>query len=601
MKRLRSGTNRLSQSPDGNVQIKAGWLEYGALSMGHDGEDIFSAKTKSQTPGIDTGDLNRGVIMLKKTYTSLLIMALVLALLGTAAAEPFVNPPEDSYRVINPPEPPYKDIWQSDAPYPRNIKWDFNQNPVTAEDAVYAGSDDPTLMTSDTVTLEPVVEWFPISDKASSDSIGIDNSSGTDVAEGKAVFNIADHMRDWPFVKHVWAEIKVTIVSTEPQLSGGARVVSNILFPENCGLVDAGSHFNGTPEDYRLNYWFWIGPSPAWEEIELLIRAEAGEQVFVDSVHIATESVIDPMLCEAGMCVFYFDADGDGYGDPNNSETGYTMPSGYVIDTGDCDDTDPDINPGAAEICNDVDDNCDGQVDEGPDSDEDGITDCFDLCPNDSNKSEPGICGCGVADMDADGDGTADCNDGCPSDPNKTEAGQCGCGVADTDSDGDDTANCNDACPNDPDNDADADGVCGDLDNCPDAPNADQADADGDTSGDACDFCPQDPDNDVDQDGVCGDVDNCPVEANPGQEDADGDGPGDACDICPQDPNNDADGDGICGDIDNCPEDSNPYKYDVDGIGGGDLCDMCPAFHQTSAIRTAPGRLRSGSVRLEHS
>ena len=34
-----------------------------------------------------------------------------------------------------------------------------------------------------------------------------------------------------------------------------------------------------------------------------------------------------------------------------------------------------------------------------------------DLCPNDPNKTDPGICGCGVADNDSDGDGIADCID----------------------------------------------------------------------------------------------------------------------------------------------------------------------------------------------
>ena len=38
---------------------------------------------------------------------------------------------------------------------------------------------------------------------------------------------------------------------------------------------------------------------------------------------------------------------------------------GYTTDEGDCEDNDPDINPGATELCNEVDDNCDGTIDEG--------------------------------------------------------------------------------------------------------------------------------------------------------------------------------------------------------------------------------------------
>lgn len=44
--------------------------------------------------------------------------------------------------------------------------------------------------------------------------------------------------------------------------------------------------------------------------------------------------------------------------------------------------------------------------------------------------------------LDTDGDGTPDCSDNCPSDPDKTDPGVCGCGVADTDTDGDGTPDC---------------------------------------------------------------------------------------------------------------------------------------------------------------
>ncbi|MFN3198302.1 MAG: fibrinogen-like YCDxxxxGGGW domain-containing protein [Bradymonadia bacterium] len=77
--------------------------------------------------------------------------------------------------------------------------------------------------------------------------------------------------------------------------------------------------------------------------------------------------------------------------------------------------------------------------------------------------------------------------------------------------------------------DADGDGVNDDVDNCPNAANADQADGDADGVGDVCDACPADATNDADGDSVCQDVDNCPTVANADQADDNGDGYGDAC------------------------------------------------------------------------
>ncbi len=36
-----------------------------------------------------------------------------------------------------------------------------------------------------------------------------------------------------------------------------------------------------------------------------------------------------------------------------------------------------------------------------------------DECPNDSDKEVPGVCGCGISDVDTDSDGTEDCIDLC--------------------------------------------------------------------------------------------------------------------------------------------------------------------------------------------
>ncbi len=61
---------------------------------------------------------------------------------------------------------------------------------------------------------------------------------------------------------------------------------------------------------------------------------------------------------------FYQDADGDGYGDPGTSTTSCWQPTGWVGDSSDCDDADRTINPGATELADGIDNDCDGLVDE---------------------------------------------------------------------------------------------------------------------------------------------------------------------------------------------------------------------------------------------
>ena len=70
---------------------------------------------------------------------------------------------------------------------------------------------------------------------------------------------------------------------------------------------------------------------------------------------------------EAGTpTTYYQDADGDDFGNPAVFiDVIGDPPAGYVADNTDCDDTNAAIYPGATEIENDLDDDCDGQIDDG--------------------------------------------------------------------------------------------------------------------------------------------------------------------------------------------------------------------------------------------
>ena len=250
-----------------------------------------------------------------------------------------------------------------------------------------------------------------------------------------------------------------------------------------------------------------------------------------------------------------------------------------------------------------------------PDTDSDGdtVADCIDECPADPLKTTPGICGCGVADTDSDQDGTPDCNDGCPADPNKTAPGICGCGVADTDSDQDGTPDCNDLCPADPLKTAP--GICG----CGVA----DTDSDGDTTADCIDLCPADPlktapgvcgcgtpDTDTDGDTVADCIDNCPAVGNSGQQDCNNNGVGDACDAINPGAD-DSDCDGVDDDCDGTADDDYVPTATTCGVGecadtgelicqGGQQVNTCEEGAPTAEVCDGLDNDCDGSVDEDH-
>ena len=62
--------------------------------------------------------------------------------------------------------------------------------------------------------------------------------------------------------------------------------------------------------------------------------------------------------------VWYGDVDGDGFTGEALTQVSCEIPAGYTASPTDCDDGNSAINPDAVEYCNDIDDNCNGSVDE---------------------------------------------------------------------------------------------------------------------------------------------------------------------------------------------------------------------------------------------
>ena len=164
---------------------------------------------------------------------------------------------------------------------------------------------------------------------------------------------------------------------------------------------------------------------------------------------------------------WYLDLDGDGFGDDAQVATDCDAPAGHVPDGGDCDVADSAIYPGAPELCDGMDNDCDGVVPSDEiDGDGDGYIDAG-TCGDDCDDGDPAI-NPGATEICND---TAAIDDDCN--------GQFVPGEVDSDADG--WMECGECDDTEPTVYPGATEVCDNLDNdCDGSVGAEEVDDDGD-------------------------------------------------------------------------------------------------------------------------
>ncbi|MFM7106628.1 MAG: MopE-related protein [Flavobacteriales bacterium] len=235
------------------------------------------------------------------------------------------------------------------------------------------------------------------------------------------ISNIVDALND--FNHNVLASIGNCAFTTPPVVASFSASQTSICAGQT---VQFSSTSSGNPTSYS---WSFPGgtPSTSTNQNVAVTYAQSGTYSVTLTASNANSSDtenINNYITVGSNVTWYRDADNDGYGNPAITQSSCSQPSGYVANAQDCNDASPNIKPTTQELCNNIDDNCNGTIDEGYDNDNDGFTTCEQDCNDNNALIYPGafeICDGADNDcdnivdegFDADEDGFTVCNGDC--------------------------------------------------------------------------------------------------------------------------------------------------------------------------------------------